>query len=89
MTTKTTLNHGWFRAFLKSGAARDAVRPAAERVLEAAQADAPVKTGAYRDSLQIVAVTTDRAVERVSSSVPYALKIEARDRVLTRALDSA
>lgn len=88
MTTKVTLNHAWFRAFLKSPAARSVAHGGAEKVLAAAQGIAPVLTGAYRDSIHIESVTTDRAVERVVSDVPYAMVIEARDRVLTRAIDA-
>jgi hypothetical protein len=87
-TTRVRLNHAWFAAFLKSDKARQIVRPAAERVLAEAQATAPVKTGAYRDSLHIIDGTTDRAVEGIGSDLPYALSVEARDSTLRRALDA-
>jgi hypothetical protein len=59
------------------------------RVLSDAQMHAPVKTGAYRDSLKVETVHTDRMVKRVSSDVDYALIVEARTGTLARSLDAA
>lgn len=58
-------------------------------VLAQAQANAPVDTGTYRDSLHIEAAVTDRVVARVVSDVDYALNVEAGTGNLARALDAA
>ena len=67
---------------------RDDLRDRAERVLSAAQAAAPVDTGAYQASLEVTEDTTDRAAVRVGASVPYAMVVEADRGVLARALDA-
>lgn len=86
--TKVRLNHSWFKAFLKSDAARAIVKPPAGRVLAEARAIAAVDTGAYRDSLHIEEATTDRVVERVATGVRYGMVVEVRDSTLRRALDA-
>lgn len=86
--TKVTLNHRWFRAFLKSDDARRVAHAGAEKVLAEAQSTARVDTGAYRDSLHIVSDTTDRAVERVATDDPGGMAIEVRDNTLRSALDA-
>lgn len=68
---------------------RERLREIGGRVLEQARSTAPVATGAYRDSLELVEDTTDRAVVRVGSPLPYAPSIEARTGHLARALDAA
>lgn len=73
--------------FLKSEEAREVCEPIAEATLARAKADAPVRTGAYRNSLKIVNDTTDRAVVRVGSSLPYAGLVEALTGNLARALN--
>lgn len=74
---------------LNSGGVRDMVTDKAGPVLAAAQSSAPVATGAYQASLHIVQDTTDRAVVRVVSDVPYAMIVEADTGNLARALDAA
>lgn len=86
--TKVRLNHGWFREFLNSDKAKAAVEPSAERVLAAAQAAAPVETGAYQAGLHLEEAHTDRVVMRVATGVPYGMVVEARDHVLVQALDA-
>ena len=49
---------------LKDDGVRAHVAGLADQVLARAEASAPVRTGAYRASLQRESVTTDRAVER-------------------------
>lgn len=61
----------------------------ASRTLSAARSNAPVATGAYRASLHVETTHTDRVVKRVRSNLPYALVVEARKGVLSRALDAA
>jgi hypothetical protein len=55
-----------------------------------ARSSAPVATGAYRDSIEVVTVRHDegRPVVQVHATVPYALLIEARTQNLSRALDA-
>ena len=77
------------RALLNDDGVRAELTARAGRVLDAAQAGAPVKTGAYRDSLHIAQGTTDRAAVAVGSDVPYALRVEAEHGVLARALGAA
>lgn len=60
-----------------------------QQVLAKAEASAPVDTGAYRDSLHIEHVTTDRAVVRVVAGTDHAWIVEARTGNLARALDAA
>ena len=51
---------------------------------------APVKTGEYRDSIESGTFADgDRFTGYVAATVDYALAVEAKDRVLTRAIDAA
>jgi hypothetical protein len=62
----------------------------AERVADRAKSLAPVKTGTYRNSIR--ATSEDhpgRVAAHVSSNVRYAALLEARLRVLGRAIDAA
>lgn len=68
---------------------RDELTRRMERVEAKAKADAPVETGAYRDSIHIEQDTTDRAVVRVVADVPHAHLVEANTGNLSRALDAA
>lgn len=70
------------------GVTRD-LRRRAERVLQVARANAPVATGAYRDSLAIEEDETDRTVVRVVSHDRKAMAVEARTGNLARSLDAA
>jgi len=85
---KVTLNHSGVESLLGAPGVRAACREEAEKVAAAARASAPVKTGAYRDSIHVVSDTTDRAVERVVADVPYAMIVEANTGNLARALSS-
>lgn len=87
--TKVKLNSGGMAALLKSDEVRQALTPVADRVADAARAGAPVRTGAYRDSIHVESDTTDRAVERVVADVSYARDVEARTGNLARALSTA
>lgn len=89
MATRTKLNSRGMAALLKSGEVRSFVTERAERVLAAARDAAPVASGEYRDGLYLEQDTTDRAVVRVKSEVPYGLVVEANTGNLARALDSA
>ena len=85
---KVKLNSRGMGALLKSSDVRAGLTDRAERVLSAAKASAPVASGAYRDSLHIVQVTTDRAVVRVASNAPHAFVVEANTGCLARSLDA-
>lgn len=60
-----------------------------ERVLAAARANARVKTGNYRNGLQIRQDTTDRVAVRVVGTAPHSHLVEADTGNLARALDAA
>lgn len=83
------LKSSGMEAMLKSAGVRSQLDGPAEAVLAAAIADAPVKTGNYRDSLHIEDDTTDRAVKRIVASAPHAHLVEAQSGTLARALDAA
>lgn len=87
-TMRLKLDHAGMRAMLKSEGVRSALTERAQRVLSAAQAAAPVKTGAYRDGLHIEQGTTDRAVTRVVGGTDHDSAVEANTGNLLRALDS-
>jgi D-ribose pyranose/furanose isomerase RbsD len=74
---------------LNSSETRTMLTSKAEAVLSAAQSSAPVDSGDYQASLDIVQATTDRAVVRVAATVPYANVVEANTGNLARALDAA
>lgn len=82
------LDHAGMGELLKSAEVRDALTQRAEKVLAKAKADAPVDTGAYRDSLHIEQATTDRAVVRVSGGTDHDWIVEAKTGNLARALDA-
>lgn len=60
-----------------------------ERVASTARGTAPVDTGDYRDSIEVVQDTTDRVVVRVVGRAPHSHLVESRTGNLARALDSA
>lgn len=83
------LNPAGIRELLNSSGVRAEVNRVANPVLAAAQAGAPVESGAYRGSLHIEEATTDRAGAHVVASVSYAVFVEARTGNLARSLDAA
>ena len=86
---KYRLNHPGMAELLKDAGVRADLTKRAERVLSAAKAGAPVKSGAYRDGLHLGQDTTDRAVVRVASDVDYATEVEAATGNLAGSLDAA
>jgi len=80
------LNNAGMRELLQSAGVRAPVREAAEKVAGRARAGATVESGAYRDGITVVSDTTDRAVERVTSTASHAAIVEARTGNLKRAL---
>lgn len=87
MARVTTLNHRTIQEYLDG-------QHGVERVLDGlaheceqrAKASAPVDSGAYRDSIHIETVHTDRMVKRVVADVPYAMAVEADTGNLARSL---
>jgi Bacteriophage HK97-gp10, putative tail-component len=90
MPRKLKLNEAGIRELLKSDKVRDMLIPRAERVLAAAEANAPVVTGTYKRSLHIeVAAHPTRVVVQVVADAPHAHLVEADHGVLSRARDAA
>lgn len=83
------LNHGGIGELLMSEEIRAELRPRAESVLAAAQADPHDDTGDYESGLQIQEDTTDRAVLRVVGTDPKSNILEAKYGILARALGAA
>lgn len=79
-------NSRGINTFLNSRTAERAVSDPADRVVAAAQAAAPVRTGRYRNSIHKEFARTDRVVARVGSDLDYALALEAILGTLGRAL---
>ena len=82
------LNSSGVKDLLNSSKVRADLTARAERVLSAAQSSAPVVSGAYQDSLEVVQDTTDRAVVRVVANIDYGYVVEANTGNLARALDA-
>jgi hypothetical protein len=57
-------------------------------VAAVARATAPVASGDYAESIEVVVDETDRAAVRVAATVDYALVVESRTGNLARALDA-
>lgn len=82
-------NDRYFDQLGHSGPVRAVVVDAATRVANKARADAPVDTGAYRDSIHVeVEETSHRVVAKVVADVEDALIVEAQTGNLNRALRS-
>lgn len=86
---RVKLNSRGMGAMLNSAEVRRELTNRASRVLAAAQAAAPVDTGAYRASLHLQQATTDRAVVRVVAGTDHAFVVEADRGTLARALGAA
>lgn len=83
-------NEGFFDQVLNSSEVRAAVDLAAQRVVTEAKATAPVKTGAYRDSIHIEHEQAQhRQVAKVVADVDYGIYVEARTGNLARAVRTA
>lgn len=83
---RVRLNYREVSALLKSEQIRPPLRTIAEGWAANARGSALVDTGKYRDSIDVVSDTTDRAVERVISRDPKAVIIESRTGNLKRAM---
>jgi hypothetical protein len=87
--TRVTLKSSGVKELLNSRSTRALLTEKAEAVLSAAQASAPVSTGAYKAGLRVQQDTTDRAVARVVGTAPHSHLVEANTGNLARALDAA
>ena len=84
------LNHGGIKELLKSAEVKAELHRRAERAAAAARASAPVDTGTYKASIEVVdEVHKDRVVSRVVADVGYATTVEANTGNLARSLDAA
>lgn len=87
---RTKVNSREIDSILHSARLAADLRNRAERALATARANAPVASGAYRDSLHVQVVQNpSRVVARVVSNVSHSGAVEARTGNLARALDSA
>lgn len=89
MARKVRLISRGMRELLNDDGVRADLTRRMGQTLAAAQAAAPVDTGALKASLRIVQDTTDRVAVRVVSDVDYAPAINAGTGFLTRSLDAA
>lgn len=89
MSTRVKLKSSGVKQLLNSSGVRSLLTSKAGGVLSAARSGAPVVSGEYVSSLQIVQATTDRAAVRVASTAPHGMIVEANTGNLARALDSA
>jgi len=84
------LNKSGIKALLKSPEVAAELHRRAERAASAARASAPVDTGTYKASIEVVdEVHKDRVVSRVYAKAPYSMTVEANTGNLARALDAA
>lgn len=84
------LRRGVQNDILNSGIAMRLVAERGRRVLAAAKASAPVRTGDYAASIRLqVGRPHDRYAARVLSTDPGAVVIEQRTRTLKKALGAA
>jgi hypothetical protein len=84
------LKHSGMARLLKSGEVERLLMRLAAKVETVAKAAAPVRTGAYRDSIHTEAVDhPTRKVARVAAGVDYGWVVEANTGNLARALDAA
>jgi hypothetical protein len=90
MATRFVPNPAFFQEMLTSPGVQEALRPVGERVLSAAVAGAPMASGDYAASLQLVVERHGkRAAAHVFSDDPAGNLIERRHHTLRNALGSA
>ena len=90
MGTKLDLNQGFFDGVLRSAGVQALCAAASQRVLAAAQATAPEKSGAYKRGLRIRTVERQyRTAYLVEGTAPHTMLVEARTGNLARALKGA
>lgn len=85
--TGIKLNSAGIQSYLDGGGGVEAVLEAeAQQAAERARANAPVASGAYRDSIHVETDHTDRMVKRVVADVDYAMVVEANTGTMARSL---
>jgi hypothetical protein len=87
---KVEFDQAFFDGLMRTAGIQSLQQAAAQRVLAAAQASAPVKTGAYKRGLRITkAERKYRTAFLVEGTAPHTLLVEAKTGNLARALKSA
>jgi len=86
MGVRINLDNGEMGRLLASDQMRPPLRAIAQEKAATARSTAPVDQGTYRDSIDVVSDTTDRAVERVVAHNSKSIIIESRTGNLRRAL---
>lgn len=82
------LSHRGMTEFLLSPELAADMESRVKNVADVAKSIAPVETGSYKHSIESGTFHDgDRTTGYVSANVPYALDVEARDRVLGFAVD--
>lgn len=85
--TRFKLTPNALQAYLDGGEGVEALlEEEAQQVADRAISGAPVKSGAYQNSIHVETVQTDRMVKRVVADVPYAMVVEANTGNMARAL---
>jgi hypothetical protein len=80
-------NHAGTRDILRSPEMGRIVADAAEVISERAKSIAPVRSGAYRESIKVVSdVHASRVASHIGPHVPYGLIVELHDHTMRRAL---
>lgn len=87
MAAQFKLNLAGIRGMLKGDIGQAAARPKAEATLASAKANAPVDSGAYRDSIHMIEEThPQRHAFHIVADDPAAMLIEANTGNLARSL---
>lgn len=89
MAVRIKLNSRGMRDLLNSGSVGAYLEGKIQRGLAAAKANAPVKTGEYRNALHVELAHTDRVVARIVGGTDHDMIVEADTGNLARALDAA
>lgn len=85
--TRLQLSRDALQQYLDGGNGVEALlEEQAQATADRARANAPVKTGALRNSIRVETDRTDRMVKRVIADVPYAMVVEANTGTMARAL---
>ena len=88
--TKVDFNESFFDAIMHSAGVESLCRQKAEAVLQEAKATAPVKTGAYRDGIEIKVVhRAHRDTVMVVGTDAKTMLVESKTGNLARALKKA
>lgn len=86
--TRVVMNPRGIRELLNSDDVADMLEQKMQPALAQAKANAPVKSGAYRDGLHLERDRTDRVVVRLAGGTDHDLVVEADTGNLARALDA-